>query len=689
MTKILLVDDNETDRYMLRVLLESYGYTVTIAPHGAEALEIARADLPDIIIADIMMPVMDGFSLCRIWKGDTRLQTIPFVFYTATFTDSRDEEFALSLGADRFIIKPAEPDIFLAMLLEVIRERETGRLPVDRDRQEEEETLYLREYNAALIRKLEDKLVELEETNQALQHDIARRKQLEAALVLSEKRYRDLFDNAPDGYCVVDTAGLIRDMNATQLNWLGYRRQDVIDRMRLEEILAPVGRRQLSHLLNQCGRDGHLENVELILVRKDGRRLPVRLNMRSIQDTSGQCAGFRVMTRDISQEKELEAQLLQAQKLESLGILTAGIAHDFNNMLSGILGFTELVLQEVKPADPIHKDLHQIEALSLRAANMVKQLMTFSRRSISQKTSLSLNPLLEEIAKLLERMIPENIEVAMRMAAEDLIVEADPTQLQQVIMNLALNARDAMPAGGRLLIETARVELDEAFCRMHPGLQPEWHALLSVSDTGTGIPLELHPHIFDPFFTTKAVGKGTGLGLSVVYGIVKNHNGAIEVESQAGQGTIMKIYLPLTEQPVVVVPAMSSLSTGTETILLVEDNPLVLEFGRSALERLGYRVLTAQDGVEALEVFEAHQDEIALVIFDVVMPSMGGREAAGAVRHKKPNVAVLLTTGYDYPEEAGEEQETTGAYQLLRKPYRIRELAWAVRTALEHGLPGR
>jgi signal transduction histidine kinase/ActR/RegA family two-component response regulator len=414
----------------------------------------------------------------------------------------------------------------------------------------------------------------------------------------------------------------------------------------------------------------------------------VRLNMRSIRDAEGRCIGYRATTRDISKEKELEAQLLQAQKLESLGTLVGGIAHDFNNMLTSILGFTELLLQEVTPENHIHDDLERIQVLSLRAADMVRQLMTFSRHSRSQKNSMLLYPFLEELTKLLERMIPENIEVALKLAAEDLIVEADPTQLQQVVMNLAVNARDAMPGGGRLVIEAARAQLDEAFCRAHPDVRPGWYALLSVSDTGAGIPLAIRARIFDPFFTTKVVGKGTGLGLPVVYGIVKSHAGAIEVESQVSQGTTMKIYLPLSEQPVVqqAVPS-ADLLRGTETILLVEDEPLVLEFGRTALEHFGYRVLTAQDGLEALAVFQAHQDEIALVILDVVMPRMGGRETARELKHRSPTLAVLLATGYDSPEEADGEPNETETYAFLRKPYRIRELARAVRAALEHRSP--
>jgi PAS domain S-box-containing protein len=500
----------------------------------------------------------------------------------------------------------------------------------------------------------------------------------------AEARYRDLYDNAPDGYYAVDAAGVIREMNAAQLSWLNYYREQVVDKMHYTALLTAEGQRKFPHLLERCRREGHLDNVELELVCKDDRLLPVRLNISVVTDAEGAYSGWRATARDITKERTLEAQLLQAQKLESLGTLVGGIAHDFNNMLTGILGFTQLLLRQGEISDDVYETLERIELLSERAADMIKQLLAFSRQDVSQKTSLSLHPFLKETGKLLERIIPENIEIELSLAPGELIVEADPTQLQQVVMNLVVNARDAMPPGGRLGIETAAVELDETFCQAHPDLQPGRYVQLSISDTGVGIAPEIRSRIFDPFFTTKEVGKGTGLGLPVVYGIVKNHGGAIEVESWVGEGTTVLVYLPVAQVGIIqTAPPSVQVWRGTETVLLVEDEPTVLELGRSALEYFGYRVLTARDGVEALEVYREHQDEIALVVLDVVMPRMGGHETLTELKRIDPRIKVLLLTGYDSAWETAEELLKQGIYGLVRKPYRIDELAQAMRTALE------
>jgi signal transduction histidine kinase/ActR/RegA family two-component response regulator len=427
-----------------------------------------------------------------------------------------------------------------------------------------------------------------------------------------------------------------------------------------------------------------VRNVELELGRRDGQFVPVRLNMTMIRDADGGDLGFCVTARDITKEKELEAQLLQAQKLESLGTLVGGIAHDFNNMLSGILGFSQLMMEEIAPTSPVYEGLQRIEVLSERAAEMIKQMLAFSRRGMVQKTNLWLHPFLKEVAKLLERIIPENIEVELGLAADRLTVEADPTQLQQMVMNLAVNARDAMPDGGRLRLETARVELGEEFCRAHPDARPGSYVRLGVSDSGTGIAPEIRSRIFDPFFTTKEAGKGTGLGLSVVYGIVKNHGGAIEMESEPGRGTAFHVYLPLAAAPAVAEePPPLETRRGKETILLVDDEAIVLEVGKMALERMGYRVLIAHDGLEAIQVYREHQANVSLVLMDVVMPKLGGREAFLELKRLNPQIKVLMATGYNSSNAPLNELLTDGVCGLIVKPYHIRKLAQTVRAALE------
>lgn len=499
----------------------------------------------------------------------------------------------------------------------------------------------------------------------------------------AEMLYRDVYENAPDGYHAVGTDAMIREMNATLSGWLGYGREEVIGKMRYDDLLTPEGQRKFQQLLVQCKREGHTDHVELDFVRKDGRLLPMRLTMMVIRDAMGRYQGCRVTARDITKERELEAQLLGAQKLESLGTLVGGIAHDFNNILTGILGFTQLLLRQGHAGDGLHEGLQRIELLSMRASDMIRQLLAFSRQGVSQRRCLALHPFLKETSKLLERMIPENIEIALSLDTDDPVVEADPTQLQQVLMNLVVNARDAMPQGGRIEIETTLVELDESFCQAHPDTPPGRYVRLSIGDTGMGIAPEIRSRIFDPFFTTKEVGKGTGLGLPVVYSIVKNHGGAIEVSSQMGEGTTVQVFWPLAESVTTEVATHpGETCQGSELILLVEDDPIVLELGRKALEYFGYQVLIASDGVEALAIYRKHQAEISLVILDVVLPRMGGRETFRELRRIDPSVKVLLTTGYGL-DETVEVMLEEGVCGLVGKPYRIHDLAQAVHAILE------
>jgi PAS domain S-box-containing protein len=515
--------------------------------------------------------------------------------------------------------------------------------------------------------------------------DISELKQAEAALVERETFLRMIFENEPECVKLLACDGTVLQMNPAGLAMVEADSPKQVLGQCIFPLVVPEHRSAFKNLTESVFQ-GQAGTLEFEIEGFKGARRWLKTHAVPLRNQPGDITAALGITRDITKEKGLEAQLLQAQKLESLGTLVGGIAHDFNNMLSGILGFSQLMMEEVAPTSPVYEGLQRIEVLSERAADMVKQLLAFSRREVAQKTDLWLHPFLREIGKLLERMIPEHIEIQLGLAPDHLMVEADPTQLQQVVMNLAVNARDAMPGGGRLSIETQPVRLDEGFCRAHPSLQPGAYVRVSVGDTGTGIAPEIRSRIFDPFFTTKGVGKGTGLGLAMVYGIVKNHNGAVEVESEVGRGTTFHLYLPVSAKPAVADAPPIQAQRGGETILLVEDEGLVLELGQKTLERFGYRVLTARDGVEAIEVYQAHREEIALVILDVMMPRMGGREAFQELKRLNPAVKALMATGYHSAEVTTEELLGEGISGVVMKPYRIHKLAQAVRAALEQGL---
>jgi PAS domain S-box-containing protein len=640
---ILHLEDNPTDAELIQSMLTAEGLDCDMVRIETRAEFLAALEKGgfDLILADYSLPSFDSLTALAI--AQEKRPSVPFIFVSGTL----GEEFAietLKKGATDYVLKHR-----LSRLVPAVRRA---------------------------LREAEERAI---------------RQRAEESLRESQRFIERVADSTPNilyVYDLIEQRNVYVNRAITRI--LGYTPEEI----------KTMGREFFQNLLHPDDLRLHNERRERFATAKEGDIIETEYRMKGAdgewhwlysRDTvlsrtaDGQPQLIVGVAEDITERKLLEAQLLQAQKLESLGTMVGGIAHDFNNMLTGILGFAQLLLHEVEPRSRVYEGLQRIEVLGDRAADMVRQLLAFSRQDVSQKKSLSLHPFLKEISKLLERMIPENIEVELNLAGEDFMVEVDPTQLQQVVMNLAVNARDAMPEGGQLRIETARAQLDDAFCQAHPDLHPGFYVRLSVSDTGTGIPPEIRSRIFDPFFTTKPVGKGTGLGLPVVYGIVKNHGGVIEVESEVGQGTTMQVYLPLTEKPMIEesLPPVEALQ-GTETILLVEDEPTVLQLGQTALEHFGYRVLTARDGVEALEVYQAHQGEIALVILDMVMPRMGGPEAFRELKRLDPTVKVLLVTGYRSGQETAEQLlQEAGVGGLVRKPYHVHELAQAVRAALE------
>jgi PAS domain S-box-containing protein len=502
----------------------------------------------------------------------------------------------------------------------------------------------------------------------------------------AEARYRDLYEHAPDGLDEVNAEGLITSMNQTLLDWLGYSREEVVGKMRYEELLTEEGRRQLPLAEERCRREGRVENVEWELVRKDGRRLPVRINAVAVYGPDGAVMGCRATTRDVTREKELERQFLQAQKMEALGTLAGGVAHDFNNILAVIMMQADLAGLVENVPQQLQRSLQDIKVAAERAAGLTRQLLLFSRHQVMQPRRLDLNAVVTNLAKMLRRILGEDVRLELNLYPAPVIVHADAGMLDQVLMNLAVNARDAMPKGGRLLIETAEKVPDAEQARLNPEASPGRHVCLSVSDTGGGIPPEILPRIFEPFFTTKAPGKGTGLGLATVFGIVKQHQGWIEVQSEPRQGATFQIFLPASEagaEEPAQEEAKAKPRGGSETILLVEDDAAVRTVTRLLLARHGYRVLEAASGVEALEIWRAQEGRIDLLLTDLVMPEgVDGRELAAQLRTQQPGLKVIFTSGYS-PGLAGRELTLQAGQSFLPKPCPPQQLLETVRTRLD------
>jgi PAS domain S-box-containing protein len=541
MIRILVVDDILQNRYMLETLLKGNGYEVVTACNGAEALGLARKSPPELIVADILMPVMDGFALCREWKADERLKQIPFVFYTATYTEPKDEEFALSLGADRFIIKPRRPDEMVEALQEVLDEARAGKLFAGEPLQKKEQE-FLQDYNAALFRKLEKKMEQLEQSNEALKQEIVGRKRIESELVYRNTILATQQEASLDGILVVDGEGKIVSCNRRFTELWGVP-ADIIDTRSDERALQSASdkvadpRRFLEKVKYLYE---HKDETSRDLIELKDHRIFDRYSAPIIGE-QGQYYGRVWYFRDITEQKKLEEQLRQAQKMEAIGALAGGVAHDFNNILSAITGYTCLVQKKIKPGDAVSDYIDQILTGTKRAAGLTRSLLAFGRKQAMALRPVDVNEIIQGFQRMMARLIGEDIEFTVSCAQEVLIAEADAGQLEQVLMNLIMNARDAMPGGGKLTITTDTFLIPVDQDEMKRGS----YAVIAVTDTGSGMDKQTQEHIFEPFFTTKEVGRGTGLGLAMAYGIIKDHKGFIRVYSEPDKGSAFKIFLPL------------------------------------------------------------------------------------------------------------------------------------------------
>ena len=692
--RILSVDDNAENLYLIEVMARARGHEVISAHNGLEALDRLAAENFDLIVSDVLMPGMDGFQLCRTVKSDDRLKRIPFVFYTATYTAKQDEELGLALGASRFIVKPVEPEAFLEAVEQVVREGESASIPVPAvDLDDGGKALSI--YNERLVRKLESKIQQLEAARAELaasveekDREVAQRRLAEEALTRSEEQLRLMWDGSMDGMRLSDRNGIILRANPA----LARMFAKPLDSLPGQPFTCCYGTDDPEPVLADYRERVESRSVEArfetMLRRWDGEEIWVEGSNATIELPSGPVV-FSVL-RDATERKRseeerssLKEQLWQAQKLESIGRLAGGIAHDFNNLLTVINGYSRLLLGQLHAGDPLRDRVEEIHKAGERAAGLTQQLLACSRKQVLQPRVLDFNRVVSETQEMLARLVGEDVELCLKLHPEPTVVYADPHQLEQVVMNLAVNSRDAMPHGGKLVIETTIVEWVRSDARSHPGARVGRYVMLAVSDNGIGMNEETRRHIFEPFFTTKEVGKGTGLGLSIIQGIVDQSGGYIEVYSEPGHGATFRIFLPRVEDAPVdsAQPEASAALRGKETVLVVEDQAEVRKYTVAALRAYGYRVIQAADSDEALLLCERERGRVDLVLTDVVMPNLGGRNLAHRLGSAWPGIKVLFMSGYaeDGIMHHGVLEE--GA-EFIQKPFSPEQLALKVREML-------
>ena len=521
---------------------------------------------------------------------------------------------------------------------------------------------------------------------QGIVRDVTERESLRRNLQVSEERYRSLVENTLDGYFICEIPSTrVLFVNKRGCDLFGYTMEEALT-LTLWDTVAPDDHAMLQKRLEERRQNERLSPEKTVYTgrRKDGSTFRTEA-ATSVVMFQGKPA-MQGVFKDVTEQERLERQLQQAQKMEAIGTLAGGIAHDFNNLLQAILGYTQILTMGKDESDPELARLYQIENSAIRASELTQQLLTFSRKVESKLRPVDLNQEVKHVESLLKRTIPKMVSIELALGEDLQVINADPAQLEQVVINLGINARDAMPEGGRLIIETENVFLDEYYCRSHPGALPGDYVCLSITDTGQGMDRETLNHIFEPFYTTKGVGKGTGLGLSMVYGIVKSHRGYIMCYSEPGEGTTFKIYLPALErekrEEKTKPEKEPDISRGDETILLVDDEEILRDIGKEILEEFGYLVLTAPDGETALQLYAKEREKIALIILDLVMPGMGGKQCLEQLLAAAPDAKVVIASGYavNGPTKAALE---AGAKGFIKKPFELKQMLKVIREVLE------
>jgi PAS domain S-box-containing protein len=541
----------------------------------------------------------------------------------------------------------------------------------------------------------------LKESNLALKLNLDELKQRGQALLDSEERFRLLAENVVDTIWILDPENRrVIYVSPSVESIIGYAPEEMTG-LRIEKILPPESKKLskefLAHELERCKKDPtRFSRGELEVYHQNGSTVWVETTARVLYINWLSSYGIIGVTRDISERKAselerrtLQDQLLQSQKMKAIGTLAGGIAHDFNNSLQAILGYTQILIFEKEETDPDLKLLRQIEKSAKRSSELTKQLLTFSRKMESRLRPLDLNQEVKQLEQMLERTIPKMIAIETQLSDNLKIINGDPVQIEQIIMNICINARDAMPDGGKLTIACRNTVLDQTYCNAHVGASPGEFVQLTISDTGDGIDPQTLEHIFEPFFTTKSAGEGTGLGLAMVYGIIKNHNGYVTCDSVPGRGTTFNVYFPIIRDTELRSTDRYNRkrgpATGWETVLLVDDEDYLLELGNHLLTRFGYNVLTAPDGETAIQIYREHKQQIDLIILDLIMPGIGGKNCLDQILAMDPSARVIIASGYSVDDATRVELERK-AKGYIKKPFEYTEILNMVRGLLDGDL---
>jgi PAS domain S-box-containing protein len=634
--RVLCVDDSEDDTALLLRALESYGISPTnrrVDTRESLALALQEEDW-DVVLIDYTLPSFSGLEALSTIRATAQHPGLVIV------SGSISEDMAvdiLSAGAHDYVLKDN-----------------------------------LKRLGPAVDRALREARARV------------RQEWAEEELRRSEARYRQLHQSMRDGFVRVDMEGRILETNTAFQTMLGFEAEE-LNALDYRTLIPEKWHALEAHMLStQVLPLGYSNVYEKEYRRKDGRAVFVEARRVLLRDNEGRPASIWSTVRDITERKGLEMQLQHAQKMEAVGQLAGGVAHDFNNILTAIIGFGSFLQRKLADDKALCHNVDQIIAAAERAAQLTQSLLTFSRKQAINLKPVDLNVIIQRLEKLLLRIIGEDIQLTTSIHPEELVVQADSGQLEQVLMNLAANSRDAMPIGGSIVISTRPIEMDAGFIAAHGYGEPGVYALVTFEDTGTGMDRGTQEKIFEPFFTTKEVGKGTGLGLSIAYGIVKQHHGIINVYSEQGNGTTFRIYLPLTALAVTA-PVLRTAAVeehGTETILIGEDDAGVRELTRMILEQSGYTVIEACDGEDALVKYGQNKGAVSLIILDIIMPKRGGKSVADEIARENPLSRVLFVSGYtaNIIRQNGILEE---GLNFISKPFSPQELLNKVREVLD------